>query len=86
VEKKDTALKKMLATVLRDKSKIEETIIELDRYKRDALHKTWEKVNGWVDFEGESSQRTDLGIRQGLWGHLRRAPSRQLCETAASGG
>ncbi|KAF8501209.1 condensin complex subunit SMC2 [Gautieria morchelliformis] len=46
VEKKETALKKMLATVLRDKAKIEETIIELDRYKRDALHKTWEKVNG----------------------------------------
>jgi hypothetical protein len=38
----------MLTTVLRDKAKIEETIIELDRYKRDALHKTWEKVNGWV--------------------------------------
>jgi len=46
VEKKETALKKMLATVLRDKTKIEDTIIELDRYKRDALHKTWEKVNG----------------------------------------
>lgn len=46
VEKKESALKKMLATVLRDKAKIEETIIELDRYKRDALHKTWEKVNG----------------------------------------
>jgi structural maintenance of chromosome 2 len=48
VEKKEVALKKMLATVMKDKEKIEETIKELDRYKRDALQKTWEKVNGWV--------------------------------------
>ncbi|KAK1922323.1 RecF/RecN/SMC [Papiliotrema laurentii] len=46
VEKKEQALKKMMATVLKDKSMIEDTIIELDRYKRDALTKTWEKVNG----------------------------------------
>lgn len=46
VEKKEQALKKMMATVLKDKSMIQETIVELDRYKRDALLKTWEKVNG----------------------------------------
>jgi chromosome segregation ATPase len=46
VEKKEQALKKMMATVLKDKSMIEDTIVELDRYKRDALTKTWEKVNG----------------------------------------
>lgn len=46
VEKKEVALKKMLSTVMVDKGKIEETIEELDRYKRDALQKTWEKVNG----------------------------------------
>ncbi|RSH91525.1 Structural maintenance of chromosomes protein 2 [Saitozyma podzolica] len=46
VEKKEQALKKMMATVLKDKSMIEDTIAELDRYKRDALAKTWEKVNG----------------------------------------
>ena len=39
-------LKKMLSTVLKDKEKIEETIEELDRYKRDALQKTWENVYG----------------------------------------
>jgi structural maintenance of chromosome 2 len=50
VEKKELDLKKMLATVLKDKEKIEDTIEELDRYKRDALQKTWEKVNG--DFGG----------------------------------
>ncbi|KIJ53254.1 hypothetical protein M422DRAFT_222637 [Sphaerobolus stellatus SS14] len=50
VEKKESALKKMLSTVQRDRAKIEETITELDRYKRDALFKTWEKVNG--DFGG----------------------------------
>lgn len=48
VEKRETSLRKMLATVLKDKEKIEDTIEELDRYKRDALQKTWEKVNGWV--------------------------------------
>ena len=46
VEKKEAALKKMLGTVLKDKEKIEQTIEELDRYKRDALEKTWSKVNG----------------------------------------
>ncbi|KAI0075029.1 P-loop containing nucleoside triphosphate hydrolase protein [Panus rudis PR-1116 ss-1] len=50
VEKKEASLKKMLATVLKDKEKIEQTIDELDRYKRDALEKTWKKVNG--DFGG----------------------------------
>lgn len=32
---------------MKDKEKIEETIEELDRYKRDALQKTWETVNGY---------------------------------------
>ncbi|KAI9439026.1 condensin complex subunit SMC2 [Lactarius indigo] len=50
VEKRETSLKKMLGTVLKDKEKIEQTIEELDRYKRDALKTTWEKVNG--DFGG----------------------------------
>ncbi|KAH8113153.1 condensin complex subunit SMC2 [Phellopilus nigrolimitatus] len=50
VEKREAALKKMMSTVLKDKEKIEATIEELDRYKRDALQKTWEKVNG--DFGG----------------------------------
>jgi structural maintenance of chromosome 2 len=45
VEKREDDLKRMLATVMKDKEKIEETIEELDRYKRDALQKTWEKVN-----------------------------------------
>nr|WJN25076.1 condensin complex subunit [Moesziomyces parantarcticus] len=45
VEKKESTLKTMLSTVLKDKGKIEDTITELDRYKRDALHNTWSKVN-----------------------------------------
>ncbi|ORX40472.1 P-loop containing nucleoside triphosphate hydrolase protein [Kockovaella imperatae] len=45
VEKKEQALRKMMSTVLKDKAKIEATIVELDRYKRDALKKTWELVN-----------------------------------------
>jgi len=36
----------MMATVTKDKRKIEGTIAELDRYKRDALKTTWTKVNG----------------------------------------
>ena len=46
MEKKEASLKKMLATVLKDKEKIEATIEELDRYKRDALQMTWQKVSG----------------------------------------
>jgi structural maintenance of chromosome 2 len=45
VEKREADLKKNMATVEKDKQKIEETIEELDRYKRDALQKTWKKVN-----------------------------------------
>ncbi|KAK7032914.1 structural maintenance of chromosomes protein [Favolaschia claudopus] len=50
VEKREGSLKKMLSTVLKDKEKIEETIAELDRYKREALESTWKKVDG--DFGG----------------------------------
>ncbi len=46
VEKKEVALKNMMKTVIRDKRKIEETISSLDEYKKEALHKTWTKVNG----------------------------------------
>lgn len=41
-------MKKMMGTVLKDKQKIEATIEQLDQYKRDALQKTWEKVNGYA--------------------------------------
>ena len=46
VEKKETALKNNMKTVIRDKRKIEETIVSLDDYKKEALRKTWSKVNG----------------------------------------
>lgn len=46
VEKKEVGLKHMMKTVIRDKKKIEETIISLDDYKKKALHETWKKVNG----------------------------------------
>lgn len=45
VEKKEVALKHMMKTVIRDKKKIEETIISLDDYKKKALLETWQKVN-----------------------------------------
>ncbi|TKA70387.1 hypothetical protein B0A49_03746 [Cryomyces minteri] len=45
VEKKEVALKNMMRTVIRDKKKIEETISSLDEYKKEALQKTWSKVN-----------------------------------------
>ncbi|KIW05842.1 uncharacterized protein PV09_03046 [Verruconis gallopava] len=46
VEKKEASLKNMMRTVIKDKRKIEETILQLDEYKTEALQKTWEKVNG----------------------------------------
>lgn len=45
VEKKELALKHMMKTVVRDKRKIEETIVSLDDYKKKALRETWQKVN-----------------------------------------
>lgn len=45
VEKKEGSLQHMLTTVLGDKSKIEQTIHELDRYKKDALQSTFTQVN-----------------------------------------
>jgi structural maintenance of chromosome 2 len=48
VEKKETSLKNMVRTVVKDKAKIEETIVSLDEYKKEALHRTWEKVNGYI--------------------------------------
>jgi structural maintenance of chromosome 2 len=50
VEKKESALKNMLRTVIKDKAKIEETILSLDEYKKEALHRTWEKVNGYYSW------------------------------------
>lgn len=45
VEKKEANLKKNMSTVVKDKAKIEETIVKLNEYKKDALHKTWTTVN-----------------------------------------
>ena len=38
----------MLGTMLKDKEKIEQIIEEPDRYQRDALKTTWEKVNRYT--------------------------------------
>jgi structural maintenance of chromosome 2 len=46
VEKKEALLKQNMATVIKDKKKIEDTILKLDEYKTEAMHKTWTKVNG----------------------------------------
>lgn len=35
----------MLATVVKDREKIEAGIEEIDAHKRDALQKTWDKVS-----------------------------------------
>ncbi|KAK4134310.1 SMC2-like protein, partial [Trichocladium antarcticum] len=45
VEKKEVSLKHMMKTVVRDKRKIEDTIVNLDDYKKKALQETWQKVN-----------------------------------------
>ena len=46
VEKKEASLKNMMRIIVKDKKKIEETIESLDKYKKEKLYKTWEKVNG----------------------------------------
>ncbi|KAK9447758.1 RecF/RecN/SMC [Limtongia smithiae] len=45
VEKKEASLKAMLKTIEKDKRKINETIVSLDEYKKEALIKTWRKVD-----------------------------------------
>jgi len=50
VEKKEASLKNMVRTVIKDKAKIEETIVSLDEYKKEALQRTWEKVNAYFPF------------------------------------
>ena len=45
VEKKEASLKNMMRTVVKDRKKIEETIGSLEVYKKEALEKTWRKVN-----------------------------------------
>ncbi|KAK4552078.1 Structural maintenance of chromosomes protein 2 [Recurvomyces mirabilis] len=45
VEKKETALKSNMRTIIKDRRKIEETIGQLDEFKTVALEKTWRKVD-----------------------------------------
>lgn len=47
-EKREQQLKQNMHTVLKDKRKIEETIAELDKYKREALESTWKAVNKYT--------------------------------------
>lgn len=39
----------MYRQVLKDKSKIEETVAKLDEYKKEALQTTWEKVDAYAN-------------------------------------
>ncbi|KAL1747405.1 RecF/RecN/SMC [Schizophyllum fasciatum] len=50
VEKREAESLKKIESIIEDKAKIEHTIEELDKEKRDALRKTWEKVD--KDFGG----------------------------------
>lgn len=85
VEKKEASLTKMLSQVLGDKEKIEETIEELDRYKRDALQKTWEKVNGWAcrHITRRRCGTNRLHVQRFRW-YFRRAFARKLCQAPAA--
>lgn len=47
-EKNEKTLKERLATINRDKGKIQNTIEKLDKYKLEALDRTWRKVNVYV--------------------------------------
>ncbi|KAI7861921.1 RecF/RecN/SMC [Spinellus fusiger] len=44
-EKKETALNQRLATVQRDKHKIEDTVKTVEQHKKETLERTWQKVN-----------------------------------------
>lgn len=46
VEKKEKDLLDMYKQVMKDKTKIEETVAKLDEHKRETLEKTWKKVDG----------------------------------------
>jgi septal ring factor EnvC (AmiA/AmiB activator) len=70
-EKQESTLKKNLATVLRDKQKIEETIAELEQFKRDTLTKTWEQVTKYVAFLGFLRRMCKLIITQAVRRYLR---------------
>lgn len=50
VEKKEADAKRMMETVLVDRQKIEDTIAQLDQFKREAMEKTWTTVNSSVVF------------------------------------
>lgn len=54
VEKKEKDLIAMYKQVVKDKTKIEETVAKLDDYKKEALRKTWEVVNAYVPFLSSS--------------------------------
>jgi hypothetical protein len=82
-EKQEASAKSMLGQVLKDKEKIEETIKELDRCKREALEKTWEKVNGYNCLACQLSAVFNPH-RQRLWRYFRRAAAWELCEAAAT--
>lgn len=84
-EKQEASAKSMLAQVLKDKEKIEETIKELDRCKREALEKTWEKVNGCVYLLRQFFNVRFIRLRQRLWCHLCRTAAWELCEVATTG-
>ncbi|PVV00023.1 hypothetical protein BB559_000229 [Furculomyces boomerangus] len=45
VETRESSLKNMLKTVIRDRKKIQDTINSLDEYKLEALDRTWKVVN-----------------------------------------
>ena len=63
----------MLGTMLKDKEKIEQIIEKPDRYQRDALKTTWEKVNGYTLFpeSGKYTARTPATLTASSWSSSR---------------
>lgn len=49
----------MYKQVMKDKTKIEETVAKLDEHKRETLEKTWKKVDGCVPATDLSSRVSD---------------------------
>ncbi|KAM0749892.1 RecF/RecN/SMC protein [Meredithblackwellia eburnea MCA 4105] len=95
VEKKEKELMIMYRQVLKDKSKIEETVAKLDEYKKEALQTTWEKVDGEFGnifaelLPGNFSKLVPpegMDITQGLEVKVRLGPVWKASLTELSGG
>ena len=61
-EKNEDGIKKMIATINRDKEKMFETIETLDKHKRESVERTWKKVDRFAPGSRAFSLRDSLSL------------------------